>query len=83
MIKAICKHCSNFEPDPTVNYCLCFPYPDPSNYNCRCADIDASVRVEDLVDCPDCIFSLDGIWCVKGFVGCKQSDCQFFQSCFI
>lgn len=81
MIKSICKHCSNFEPDPSTNYCLCWPYPDPMEYSCRCVDFDPSVDVRDLVDCPDCVYALDGIWCTRGLSDAQQSDCLNFLPC--
>lgn len=82
MVKAICKHCFNFESDSNVNFCQCVPYPCPVDDYCICYDPDGC-DTEDLVDCPSCIFALKSRYCVLGHTGAVQSDCPHYQSCLV
>jgi hypothetical protein len=82
MTKIICKYCANFDADYKINYCMCSPYPYPTDYYCRKVDFDGC-NSPDLVDCPDCVFALQGKLCVRGHVGGGQSDCPYYQSCLI
>lgn len=82
MTKSVCRHCNYFDADPSVNFCMCSPYPSPIEYFCRNADF-AGCDSPDLVNCPDCIYALQSRFCVRGHSGGGQSDCPHYQSCFI
>ena len=80
--KVICKYCANFDVNPSINYCLCSPYPCPTDYSCCCVDF-AGCNSPDLCDCPDCLYALHGRLCLRGYVGGRQSECSCYQSCII
>lgn len=79
MSKAICKYCANFDADPNINYCTCFPYPRPVDNYCSQIDFDGCTS-SDLVVCPTCVFALKSRYCMLGCTDTVQSDCPRFRS---
>lgn len=83
MIPDICFFCCNYEPDPNVGFCLLTPHPNVTNYTCNCFDPDYWYHGDLFVNCPDCVFALDHMFCLKSHCNISQNSCPDFCDCFV